>query len=151
MRRDGWIPLVLALVGSVALLSCATRDSGHRISNDAIAFIEPGVTKRSEVVENLGPPLFELQEPRVAAYSWGRLRATGSRPAIREQSFENRRMGYNTTLTPPPEDSGLMESRRWICCLALDQEDRVLRVETIRLEGNISLEEAVRQWASRTQ
>jgi hypothetical protein len=147
MTRHNWRPAFWALIFGWALAGCATRDSGYKISNETIAFIQPGVTTRSEVIENLGTPLLELKGPRVVAYSWGKMRATGGgTQAVRDQTMGGREMGYGVG-TAPTEETGLVETRRWVCCIALDDKDRVARVDKIKLEGATSLEKAVRQWA----
>jgi hypothetical protein len=45
----------------------------------------------------------------------------------------------------------LVETRRWVCCLALDEHDLVTRVGKIKIEGANSLEQAVRAWAASKQ
>jgi hypothetical protein len=123
------------------------RDTGYKISEETIAFIQPGVTTRAEVIENLGPPLMELPDIGVVAYSWGKLRATAGRARMAEPSMPGRRMGY-AVAPEAPEESGLVEAQRWICCIASDPTGRVQRVERVKLEEQgVSLEQAVRQWA----
>jgi hypothetical protein len=146
MHKRSWIASTLCLIW--LLPGCATQESGYKISDETIAFIQPGVTMRAEVVENLGPPLLELKDLRVVAYSWGKLRATGSR-APEQQGLQTGSMG--NAGGPPSDDSGLVETRRWICCIALDDKDRVTRVERVAMEGATSLENAVRQWANRSR
>ena len=129
-----------------ALVSCASRESGYKISDETIAFIQPRVTTRSDLIENLGPPLLEINNPHVIAYSWGKLHATGARPsAVRPEDARETEMA--STLRNPDDEPGLVESRRWICCIALDSKDRVARMERIKLAGAGSLEQAVRAWA----
>jgi hypothetical protein len=143
-QRYTWIGL-FALV--LALAGCATRDSGYKITDETIAFIQPGMTTRSDVVENLGTPLLELRDPHVIAYSWGKMRASAAKPAIRDPAITERNMSYG--VTPQAfEDGGLVEMRRWICCVALDEKDRVTRFGKVKIEPASSLEQAVRAWAS---
>ena len=146
MTRHSWVHLLAILAIGGLLAGCATRDSGYRISDETIAFIQPGVTTRSEIVENLGTPLLELKEPRVVAYSWGKLRATGGKPAAQSGTMGTQSLGSPVPLTDPSEESGLIETRRWVCCIALDGNDRVTRLEKLKLEGAQSLENAVRRW-----
>ena len=131
------------------------RQSGYKITEETIAFIQPGVTSRTEVIENLGPPLLELKEPKephVVAYSWGKMRVSGVKPSTREdpmvQATESQRMGYQVA-PPLGEPAQLIETQRWICCIALDDKDRVTRVERVEVSGAGSLEQAVRGWAAK--
>ena len=134
---------------SCGLAGCATRDSGYRISDETIAFIEPGVTTRAEVIENLGQPLLEIEGGRVAAYSWGKMRAVASQTGTRNPGAQYSRMQMGYGAVPPPADEiALVEARRWIFCVALDEQGRVTRAERIKLEGAGSLEAAVQQWAA---
>ena len=136
--------LLLMLIAS--LVSCATPDAGYKITDETIAFVQPGVTTRSEVLENLGSPLFELKEPPVVSYSWGKMRSTGARAAP-VRSDDLRQEQSAARLEDPSEQSGTVESRRWVFCIALDANDRVKRVQKIELRGQTSLEQAVRAWA----
>jgi len=132
----------MALAGAYS--GCASRTSGYKITHETVAFIKPGATTRAELVDNLGPPMFELRNPRVMAYTWGKVRPTASKPAASVQGMQPQ-TGY-VAAPPSSEESGLVESRRWIYCIALDDEDRVVRSETVRMEGETSLESAVRGW-----
>jgi hypothetical protein len=147
MQRNCWIPLALAAALTIIGSGCASRTSGYKITNDTVAFIKPGVTSRAELVENLGPPLFEMKNPHVVAYTWGKVRPTASRSSANVEVMQPQdRLGYPTA-PPSGEESGLIESRRWIYCVALDDQDRVQRSETVKLEGETSLGNAVRRWA----
>jgi hypothetical protein len=145
MTRQIWRSVLFFCSIVSCLTSCATRDSGYKISNETIAFIQPGVTTRSEVVENLGTPLLELKDPRAVAYSWGKVHAVGGK-VHGDENMRAREMG-STLLTDPNDEVSLIETKRWICCIALDDKDRVKRVETIKTPGGISVESAVRAWA----
>jgi hypothetical protein len=147
--RTGWTALAHSLVLALAWAgsSCATRDSGYKISDETVAFIRPGITTRADVIENLGPPLYELKEPHVVAYSWGKMRAVGGKPVgVGEQAYQRQEMGY-AVAPGPPEETGLVETRRWVYCLALDPGNRVTRTGKIELEGATSLAQAVGAWA----
>jgi hypothetical protein len=153
MRPGNWKWAWLAvLAAACGLTSCATRDSGYKISEETIAFIRPGETTRAEVIENLGPPLLELRDIRASAYTWGKMRlAVSGKQVMREDPLQSRQMtGYS--LAPPPSEEGtLVEHRRWLCCLAFDDQGKVRRVERIRVEGSPSLEKALRDWAAGEQ
>lgn len=124
-----------------------TRDSGYRITKETTAFIRPGTTTRADLIENLGPPLFELKDANVLAYSWGKVRPTGARRVQnQEMNPQSGQPGYSTPQPPPLEETSAVEAKRWIYCVALDSEDHVTRAETLRLEGEPSLESAVRRW-----
>ena len=142
--------LALILLGC-ALAGCASRNVGYRISNETVEFIQPGVTARSEVVDNLGPPLIEIQNPHVVAYSWGKVRSGVNAPAG-PQDQPVVMPGNSTYATPPPpppmSDTAGTETERWIFCIALDAKDRVQRVGRLQLQGSGSLVNAVRQWAA---
>ncbi len=144
MCPNCWTRAFLILLLTAILPGCASRDSGYKISKDTVAFIEPGVTTRAEIVENLGPPLLELHEPRASAYSWGKVRVSGSQPVVRDERLEPRQMGYSTTPSTWQES----ESRRWAFAIAWDENDRVKRTERIKVEGITTLERAVREWAT---
>ena len=149
LPRQFWLAATLAsTLVSFALSGCATRESGYKITDETIAFIQPGVTTRADVVENLGTPLLELKDPHVVAYSWGRMRATAGKPAIHDPGMSEVRPDY-AVVPQPYEDAGLIETHRWVCCVALDGQDHVTRFGKIKLEGDTSsLEKAVREWAS---
>jgi len=127
---------------------CATRESGYKISKETIAFIQPGVTTRTDVVENLGTPLLDLKDARALAYSWGKMRATVTKPVVREEGLQSQQMGYSMGAPGSGGEEGLVEMRRWICCIALDQNDRVQRVATVEVQGAESLEQTLRRWAA---
>jgi len=144
-----WRGMILGLTILGLVSACATRDSGYKISEETIAFIKPGATSRSEVIENLGPPLLELKDPPVVAYSWGKMRVAGGARASANDDPMLRADRTGTAIIPPTgEQSELVETRRWICCIALDQKDQVTRVERVELPGAGSLEQAVRAWAA---
>jgi hypothetical protein len=44
--------------------------SGSKITSENIAFIEQGITSRSDVIQKLGPPYMDLKELRTIAYTW---------------------------------------------------------------------------------
>src|SRR6516225_12350562 len=91
LLRYSWLTLT-GLASGLFMPGCATSESGYKISDETIAFIQPGVTTRADVVENLGKPLLELNDPRVVAYSWGKVRATAVAPALRDPGVQERNM-----------------------------------------------------------
>ena len=146
--KRSWIPVFILSLAMGFGHGCAMRQSGYKISNETIAFIQPGTTTRAEVVENLGPPLLELQDVRVLAYSWGKMRVTGGSAAARQDAMQSRQMSGYSPPSTPIDEGGLVESHRWVCCVAWDENNRVTRIERIKLESATSLESAVRRWAA---
>lgn len=146
MRHNHWFGLISVCLLAWMLPGCATRDSGYKISGETVAFIQPGTTTRADVTDNLGPPLLDLPDLRVSAYSWGKMRVTAGKPAVRTDRVDERNMGY-TGASSPWEEPGLVESRRWAYAIAWDDSDRVQRAERIEVEGVTTLERAVREWA----
>jgi hypothetical protein len=148
MRREFWMQMAALLLGACWLSGCASRETGYRISEETVAFIRPGSTTRAEVMENLGPPLFELQNPRVLAYSWGKVHGVVTKPVTQEQMPIPGQVGYEPPLNDPSDNTTSVESRRWIYCIGLDDQGRVTRQGKFELRGADSVENAVRRWAA---
>ncbi len=152
MRLYTLIGTTSSMLGFIAMAACATRDSGYRITKETTAFVQPGVTTRADLIENMGPPLLELKDPHVLAYSWGKVhpkavaRAPGQDPSMAPGGAANQ-AGYSAGPSPL-EETGSVETERWVYCVALDDHDRVTRSETVKLEQAPSLEIAVRRWAN---
>jgi len=153
MKRTSATAAVVGLLLILMLPGCATHESGYRITEETVAFIHPGATTRAEVIENLGPPLLNLSNPNVIAYSWGKERATGNISATdRQQAAENRQMGSSIPAASfGGESADLVESRRWAYCIALDDADHVTRTGRVEVQGAGSLERAVREWAGNSK
>jgi hypothetical protein len=151
MKQSAAGGLALLILGSVG---CATSVTGHRISDKAIAFVHPGVTTRSEIVENLGPPLIEPKAPEVAAWSWGTGKAKLA-PSGPEQVAVTGWPGNVTADsfvdTTPYSEIGSVEKRRWIYCLAFDAQGVVTRSARVEVKAGTSLEEVVKRWATAVQ
>lgn len=61
----------MAVLLLVALVGCSAPVlSGSRITLEQIQFIEPGKTRRTEVEQNFGRPMWMTEDSRVAAYFW---------------------------------------------------------------------------------
>lgn len=63
----------LVLTGCAAVIVPAPENevlSGHKITNENIAFIEQGVTSRIDVIQELGPPDMDFDDLQTIAYSW---------------------------------------------------------------------------------
>jgi hypothetical protein len=145
MRPESLIRAALALLLCCGLSSCVTRDSGYKISEETIAFIKPGRTTEAEVIENLGPPLIEFKDLRVCAYSWGKVHVASSGKGSMPMETTDIRQGNQ--VGPPPDEGTLIETRRWLCCIAFDEKGEVTRVQRITVEGARSVEQALRDWA----
>ena len=65
-----------ALAGLLLTMACSSPvtmtfpDAGAPLTEDDVAFIEPGATSCEEVVLRLGTPFFAHDEERVLAYAW---------------------------------------------------------------------------------
>lgn len=152
MPSKSWIATALSLFLVSGFAACATRDSGYKISHDTVAFIQPGITTRAEVIENLGQPLLEIHDLNVSAYSWGKMRvsSSGKPAAAATGGVDPRQTAYSMGPSPLDDDGGvLVESRRWAFCIAYNDQGKVSRAERIKVEGAPSLEKAVREWAER--
>jgi hypothetical protein len=146
LGRGCWLWAGLAALLACALAGCASRTTGYKITDETVAFIKPGVTTHAELVENLGEPLLEIKDPHTLAYTWGKVRPIGGRPAVEAGGMQSQSMSY---AHQPVEiaEIGAVEARRWVFCIALDGQDRVQRFQTVKLQGETSLEGAVRRWA----
>lgn len=152
MPSLSWIRTGLSLALVCGFAACATRDSGYKISNDTVAFIQPGITTRADVLENLGQPLLEIPDLNVTAYSWGKMRVTsnGKSASAAAGGVDPRQAASQMGPSSFDEDGGmLVESRRWAYCIAYNDRGKVTRAERIKVEGAPSLEKAVRDWAVR--
>jgi hypothetical protein len=138
MKTTWPFPLVtaLAVLFLCPLTGCEHVRGGHRISGEAAGFIVPGSTTRAEIVSNLGSPSFELKEGRVVAYTWQTERgATSFSPTFPWH-------GWNEE--PDQEILGLAD---WAFCIQFDQQDRVVKMQTLHVTGTNSLSDAVLSWA----
>jgi len=64
---------LLVPLGCAAIIIPASKHevlSGHKITSENIAFIEQGITLKSDVIQELGPPYMDFKELRTIAYSW---------------------------------------------------------------------------------
>lgn len=66
VKLAGLFVAVLAMV----MAGCSHVIAGNEISLAHIAFIRPGVTSRTEIVENFGRPMWESEDATVIAYFW---------------------------------------------------------------------------------
>ena len=150
MQCSFWRQLTLGALCAGLWAGCARTTTGYRISEETVAFVQPGATTRADLIENLGPPLFELLEPHVVAYSWGKAKGVVTSASAASDSLHAGPSGPAGTMTTtgPAMESMSVESRRWLYCVALDASNHVIRSGKFELEGANSLEAAVRQWAA---
>ena len=68
--------IFLALSGCITLPTTETKVlSGEKIADEQLVFIEPGVTGKSEITNQLGPPDIYLIDKNIFAYDWQTRRA----------------------------------------------------------------------------
>ncbi len=113
---------------------CSQVRSGQRLSKDLTAFIQPGNTTRSEIVSDFGTPSLELRQSRVIAYYWQTHRGEWSGSVWHEG------VGFE-------RETKIVGLWDWAFCLRFDPQDRVVTMETLKVNGNNSISEAVRRWA----
>ena len=65
-----WALFLLGLQGCVVLPASKKPIAGVEINATRLRFIEPGVTTRSQVTQELGPAYATFEDVRVLAYSW---------------------------------------------------------------------------------
>ena len=125
--------LCLAVLNGVALSvllsfgsGCRTTVSGTKISQEQIAFIQPGGTTKREIIENLGPPTWEWEKQRGIAYKWEK----GVAYETQELSSGNEFVGFSSSAF----------------CAAFDENDRLINRTFIKAEGSNELKDAVLKW-----
>jgi outer membrane protein assembly factor BamE (lipoprotein component of BamABCDE complex) len=123
--------LLLSLVLS-ALSACRHVTVGFALTRKQVAFVKPGVTTRSEVLENLKEPLLDLPADRTMVYVW------------------QTRQGLHPTFGGEKYDIG-GGSDRWLYCIRFDADDRVMKHETIRQHAEESPIKAAQDWLTKQQ
>jgi len=125
--------LCLAVLNGVALSillsfgsGCRTTVSGTKISQEQIAFIQPGGTTKREIIENLGPPTWEWEKQRGIAYKWEK----GVAYETQELSSGTEFVGFSSSAF----------------CAAFDENDRLIKRTFIKAEGSNELKDAVLKW-----
>ncbi|GDY22786.1 hypothetical protein LBMAG56_41330 [Verrucomicrobiota bacterium] len=103
---------------------------GRPIKPSATAFVTDGTTTGREVIENLGPPLLELEHGCLLVYSW----ETSS-----HLHFTIYTLGRETGEAGP-------KPKQWVFCVATDRFDRVLRHATITAAENESVRDTAFAW-----
>jgi len=117
--------VVLSLLLSFGF-GCSTTVSGTRISKEQLSFIQPGVTTKREIIENLGPPTWEWEKQRGIAYKWEK----GVAYETQELSSGKEFVGFSSSAF----------------CAAFDENDRLIKRTFIKAEGSNELKDAVLKW-----
>jgi outer membrane protein assembly factor BamE (lipoprotein component of BamABCDE complex) len=132
------LPLIslLALGAFLALTGCRTNP----FSQDALAFVRPGETSRSEVTENLGAPTFDFKDQHLVAYVRETVVGSESHLALRHE----RSLQLFTT------EGGPIGRKKRALCFLFDSTDRLKKFETILISSSQPLEDTIREWAAHT-
>lgn len=129
IRAVGFSAISLtAILGSVG---CGTTRAPNTIRSDAIAFLRDGVTRRAEVLDNLGQPLVVLDKEHAIAYAWS---------TKRQSSYDE----------VPPWLVGVDNSQRRMLCIALDEKDVVQRHAVVKGPDGGSLAADLGNWVNGT-
>jgi hypothetical protein len=141
MKSGFWIISIFALM--LACGGCSRTTTGLSMTKERTAFLRNGVTTRTEVVETLGPPLFDLQSERTVAYYW---------------ENEGLSWGYRYPLLGKPKTEaekatgvGYHEIYKkadpcWLFCIRFDDSNRVIRYGKARQLQTESWSEAIVNW-----
>lgn len=108
---------MLVPLGCAAIIIPASEEevlSGHKLTSENIAFIEPGIASRSDVIQKLGRPNMDFKDLRIIAYSWEVLGAY-----------------MPWAVGGPYSAAGGVEKigKPYVLLIAFDQEDRVSKFE----------------------
>jgi hypothetical protein len=124
------LPLLTMLVWSaVPLFIGCSHTHGLKMTPERTAFIQNGITTRTEVIETLGPPLYELGPERIIAYAW---------------ETESNVTTYYTALGSYHEFDKSHSS--WLYCVHFDERNNVARSGKIRQLDTESYTEAIMKW-----
>lgn len=104
--------------------------SGRQVTAEQLAFIRPGVTVKSEIIERLGEPDVFWEDERIFAYNW------------------QMRTGILVPLAGHPlkPTAALHIPVRYILLIQFDPNDRVKRFEVTRPSAFDSYGEHLEQW-----
>jgi len=125
--------LCLAVLNGVALSvllsfgsGCRTTVSGTKISQEQIAFIQPGGTTKREIIENLGPPTWEWEKQRGIAYKW-------------EKGVAYETQGLSS-------GDGFAGFTCSAFCAAFDENDRLVKKTFLKEGSSDELKDAILKW-----
>ena len=76
IKMIAFLPIFLALSGCITIPTTENKVlSGEKISDEHLVFIKRGVTGKSEITNQLGPPDIYLIDKNIFAYDWQTRRA----------------------------------------------------------------------------
>jgi len=129
LRLITGITLLLAFPG------CSRTTAGFELAGERIAFIRNGITTRVEVLETLGPPLFDFITERVIAYAWETERGVETGYSV---------FGRHEEVSSKNHD-------RFLFCVRFDQFDIVTKHGQIRQLEPESSRKAVLRWVAQEE
>jgi hypothetical protein len=119
--------LALALLAT----GCTHLETGLPMTAERTSFLQDGTTTRHEIVDNLGRPTIESTNYPALAYTW-----------------ERHREGIKWTFFNNSGDVTDGVRRRWLFCVELGKDEKVIRHAIIRQESEDSPTEALDHWVS---
>jgi len=130
--------LVLS-AGCVAVPIGSTSDEpvpGRKIRPEDVAFIQPGITTREELISRLGAPTFDLPDLGILSYVWLELKEDW---AVIWAIPTNPPLGGGAVVIPRTAD--------WALFAAIDENGRVVRVGLDQRKLYDSVRSQARKWA----
>jgi hypothetical protein len=122
--------LITMLVGpGLALLAGCSHTHGLQMTTERTAFIQKGTTTRTEVVENLGPPMFELGPERTIAYAWETESSINSSYTV---------FGSNHEIDK--------KASRWLFCVHFDESNKVDRSGKTKQPDTETATDSILKW-----
>ena len=116
--------VVLAPISLLTLPECDVPPGHKIITDENTAFIQPGITRRIDVMRKLGQSSLEFEDQRIIAYTW-------------------------EMLYMPLGRLGPYECLPYVLLIAFDGNDRVLRFETKARWPFDTIQEHALKWAQR--
>jgi hypothetical protein len=120
--------LTLLLPG-LALLAGCSHTHGLQMTTERISFIQKGTTTRTEVVENLGPPLFDLGPERTIAYAW--------------ETESSMNTGYTVFGSYHEIEK---KASRWLFCVHFDESNKVDRSGKTKQPDTETATDSILKW-----
>jgi hypothetical protein len=126
-QRSGfWMISIFALL--FACVGCSHTTTGLSMTAERTAFIRHGITTRTEVVETLGPPLYDHGPERTIAYAW-----------------ETEGVGWGYSVFGRYHEIDRKHDR-WLFCVHFDDSNRVDRHGKTRQPETESWKESILRW-----
>jgi hypothetical protein len=107
--------------------------TGYTIKPEHLEWVRPNETTRQEIVDNWGPPTFELRDERLLGYAW---------TIDKSASWELWRIGAD----PVIKEGHWGGVSRHSALFAYDPRGRILKVQVIPVPESTTLEQAARDW-----